>query len=82
MELNMNKVKDQSIESELNLAINESKNQSLLQLLKESLKDGSLPGEIGDLNNFNYLKTEAIEAAVAQASQFEYASNRLVEDTT
>ena len=30
-----------------------------------------------DLNNFNYLKTEALEAAVYQASQFEYASNNL-----
>ena len=30
MELNTNEVKDQSIESELNLAVNESKNQSLL----------------------------------------------------
>ena len=37
-ELNTNEVKDQSIESELNLAINESKNQSLLKLLKECLR--------------------------------------------
>ena len=37
-----------------------------------------MPGEIGDLNNFNY-QNRSYRSSCAQASQFEYASNRLVE---
>jgi hypothetical protein len=69
---------NEQIQSEIELAIKEGTNQSLLKVLEASLLEGSLPGELGDEGNFAFIKTENLEDAVQEASKFDFASNNLV----
>ena len=71
-------VSDEGVKFEIVLAVKESNNQRLLKLLKISLVEGHLPGQLGDEENFNFIKTKKLEDAVQEASKFNFASDNLV----